>query len=396
MTGRWKCCFGRIRCSSSGPMTSSRLRRIRPRRGLTRRKRNWLDAYPDRLRRLAPASQWRGVDSGANDPGGRRIGRFVRIPHLTGHVDRSPAFLPGNSPRDPILAAYRPAHRGSQAGPYPHRHGRPDRLADATLLPHAQADLHHQLSHPLPRICVGADPRSRMADLCRVALFSRAFGRSDGADADDRRRPHPPRLPPGSALDSRRQSRGLPAAVNARARPAAAYIPVGWTGGGGKEPRSAARPRFARLHRRRRRRTGSPPARATLSARAFPWRQAGGSARRHLCERGRVRLPLAPGPFRIVMIEAKGRGLPVAAYPVPGPIDVVGPSAGVLDEDLRAACLKALTLSREQAREHSMRFTWKESARQFLDNIEASRSDVKLPTVSSPKTVGVVRPVENR
>jgi hypothetical protein len=67
----------------------------------------------------------------------------------------------------------------------------------------------------------------------------------------------------------------------------------------------------------------------------------------------------------------------------------------VLDEDLRAACLKALTLSREQAREHSMRFTWKESARQFLENIETSRSDVKLATLSSPKTVGVIRPVKN-
>jgi glycosyltransferase involved in cell wall biosynthesis len=106
--------------------------------------------------------------------------------------------------------------------------------------------------------------------------------------------------------------------------------------------------------------------------------------------------PSRTDTFGIVMIEAMASGLPVAAYPVPGPIDVVGAGAGVLDEDLRAACLKALTLSREQAREHSMRFTWKESARQFLENIEGSRSEVKLPTVSSPKTVGVVRPVENR
>ena len=87
--------------------------------------------------------------------------------------------------------------------------------------------------------------------------------------------------------------------------------------------------------------------------------------------------PSRTDTFGIVMIEAMASGLPVAAYPVPGPIDVVGPGAGVLDEDLRAACLKALTLPREQAREHSMRFTWQESARQFLDNIEASRSDLK-------------------
>ena len=95
--------------------------------------------------------------------------------------------------------------------------------------------------------------------------------------------------------------------------------------------------------------------------------------------------PSRTDTFGIVMIEAMASGLPVAAYPVPGPIDVVGPGAGVLDEDLRAACLKALTLSREQAREHSMRFTWKESARQFLENIEASRSDLKLKVAPSPE-----------
>ena len=49
----------------------------------------------------------------------------------------------------PSLATDRPAHRGSQARPYPYRHRRPDRLADAALLPQAQADLHHQLPHPL-------------------------------------------------------------------------------------------------------------------------------------------------------------------------------------------------------------------------------------------------------
>ncbi len=105
--------------------------------------------------------------------------------------------------------------------------------------------------------------------------------------------------------------------------------------------------------------------------------------------------PSRTDTFGIVMIEAMASGLPVAAYPVPGPIDVVAPGAGVLDEDLRAACLKALTLSRDQAREHSMHFTWRKSARQFLDNIEASRSDVKLATLSSPKTVAIARPVKN-
>jgi glycosyltransferase involved in cell wall biosynthesis len=105
--------------------------------------------------------------------------------------------------------------------------------------------------------------------------------------------------------------------------------------------------------------------------------------------------PSRTDTFGIVMVEAMASGLPVAAYPVPGPIDVVGPGAGVLDEDLRAACLKALTLSRDEARQHSMRFTWQESARQFLDNIEASRSDLKLPRASSLKAVRAASTVKN-
>jgi glycosyltransferase involved in cell wall biosynthesis len=98
--------------------------------------------------------------------------------------------------------------------------------------------------------------------------------------------------------------------------------------------------------------------------------------------------PSRTDTFGIVLIEALASGLPVAAFPVPGPIDVVASGAGVLDEDLRAACLKALTIPREQAREHSLRFTWQESARQFLDNIEFSRSEGVPTFAGSLATVG--------
>ncbi len=83
--------------------------------------------------------------------------------------------------------------------------------------------------------------------------------------------------------------------------------------------------------------------------------------------------PSLTDTFGIVLLEAMASGLPVAAFPAPGPIDVVGPEAGVLDEDLRAACLGALTIPREAAREYSLRFTWKESARQFLGNVAFGR-----------------------
>ncbi|MGD1016149.1 MAG: glycosyltransferase family 1 protein [Roseiarcus sp.] len=85
--------------------------------------------------------------------------------------------------------------------------------------------------------------------------------------------------------------------------------------------------------------------------------------------------PSKTDTFGIVMIEALASGLPVAAFPVSGPLDVIGQSgAGALSDDLRLACLSALEIPRERAREHSLRFTWKESARQFLQHIEACRA----------------------
>jgi glycosyltransferase involved in cell wall biosynthesis len=97
--------------------------------------------------------------------------------------------------------------------------------------------------------------------------------------------------------------------------------------------------------------------------------------------------PSRTDTFGIVMIEALASGLPVAAFPVPGPIDVVGPGAGVLSEDLRAACFEALTIPRESAREYSLRYTWKESARQFLENIETSRPTRMGSPVKQPEFV---------
>ncbi|MEW6255727.1 MAG: glycosyltransferase family 1 protein [Pseudomonadota bacterium] len=82
--------------------------------------------------------------------------------------------------------------------------------------------------------------------------------------------------------------------------------------------------------------------------------------------------PSRTDTFGIVLLEALASGLPVAAYPVTGPKDVLGEATepvGVLDEDLRSACLHALELSPEAARNFAMRYTWRECARQFLDNV---------------------------
>jgi glycosyltransferase involved in cell wall biosynthesis len=85
--------------------------------------------------------------------------------------------------------------------------------------------------------------------------------------------------------------------------------------------------------------------------------------------------PSRTDTFGMVLLEALACGLPVAALPVPGPLDVIGTSgAGILDTDLRAACLAALEIPRGIARAHALNFTWAKSARQFLDNILLAKS----------------------
>jgi glycosyltransferase involved in cell wall biosynthesis len=80
--------------------------------------------------------------------------------------------------------------------------------------------------------------------------------------------------------------------------------------------------------------------------------------------------PSRTDTFGLVLLEAMASGLPVAAYPVPGPLDVVGTSgAGVLDEDLGRAALAALAIPREQSRAHALRYTWSNSADQFEENL---------------------------
>ncbi|WP_131195889.1 glycosyltransferase family 4 protein [Lichenihabitans psoromatis] len=90
--------------------------------------------------------------------------------------------------------------------------------------------------------------------------------------------------------------------------------------------------------------------------------------------------PSRTDTFGIVLLEALASGLPVAAYPVPGPNDVIGDSdVGVLDENLELACRKALTVARDKARAFALRFTWTESARQFLNNVMLARSASPQP-----------------
>jgi glycosyltransferase involved in cell wall biosynthesis len=77
--------------------------------------------------------------------------------------------------------------------------------------------------------------------------------------------------------------------------------------------------------------------------------------------------PSRTDTYGLVMLEALACGTPVAAYPVAGPLDVLLPGqSGVMDEDLRAACLAALELDRERCAELAAAQSWRASALEFL------------------------------
>ena len=77
--------------------------------------------------------------------------------------------------------------------------------------------------------------------------------------------------------------------------------------------------------------------------------------------------PSRTDTYGLVMLEALACGTPVAAFPVPGPLDVLEQGVtGVLDADLGQACRAALRLDRTRCAEHAARQSWRASALEFL------------------------------
>ena len=76
--------------------------------------------------------------------------------------------------------------------------------------------------------------------------------------------------------------------------------------------------------------------------------------------------PSRTDTFGLVMIEALACGTPVAAYPVPGPLDVLTPESGCMAETLEDAIAGALTLDRERCLARGRAFSWEASTDPFL------------------------------
>jgi glycosyltransferase involved in cell wall biosynthesis len=99
--------------------------------------------------------------------------------------------------------------------------------------------------------------------------------------------------------------------------------------------------------------------------------------------------PSRTDTFGLVLLEALASGVPVAAFPVRGPRDVIGNApVGALDPDLGAACRRALTIPRDACRAFALQMSWEASARKFLSFLSlhssvaggsaSSRDDLQL------------------
>lgn len=127
---------------------------------------------------------------------------------------------------------------------------------------------------------------------------------------------------------------------------------------------------------------GDGPARAELEKRyphaLFTGMKTGDELARAYAQADVFVFPSKTDTFGNTILEALASGVPVAAFPVTGPVDIIetGASAGVLRDDLREACLAALKCRRQDARQLAENFTWEAASRQFLSNVltaQASR-----------------------
>jgi glycosyltransferase involved in cell wall biosynthesis len=94
----------------------------------------------------------------------------------------------------------------------------------------------------------------------------------------------------------------------------------------------------------------------------------------HLAAADVLVFPSLTDTFGLVNLEAMACGVPVAAFPVTGPIDVVQDGVtGALDTDLARAASRALMLDPRACRERALQSSWAACTREFEGNLVGCR-----------------------
>ncbi|MGA8706046.1 MAG: glycosyltransferase family 1 protein [Steroidobacteraceae bacterium] len=128
---------------------------------------------------------------------------------------------------------------------------------------------------------------------------------------------------------------------------------------------------------------GDGPERARLEAQypgaRFAGFRFGEDLAKHLAAADILVFPSRTDTFGLVNLEAMACGVPVAAYPVTGPIDVIADGVtGALDADLSRAARRALTIDPQACREQALRSGWDACAHEFEGNLVECRAHPKL------------------
>lgn len=113
-----------------------------------------------------------------------------------------------------------------------------------------------------------------------------------------------------------------------------------------------------------------PALRARFPEAHFLGYRTGEDLPRHLSAADVFVFPSRFETFGLVVLEALSCGTPVAALPVPGPLDILGDApVAVLSEDLRAGALRALRIDRDSCRRFAEGFSWERCTREFEGNL---------------------------
>jgi glycosyltransferase involved in cell wall biosynthesis len=125
----------------------------------------------------------------------------------------------------------------------------------------------------------------------------------------------------------------------------------------------------------------------------FPGAKFGAELARYYAASDVFVFPSRTDTFGLVLLEALASGIPVAAYPVPGPLDVIDShGVGALNSNLARAVETALTIPAERCREYALRFTWQRTAHRFLENLHPIRSPAPQAPRGAPEPQNAVTP----